>query len=720
MHAKHAAPDHMAAYGAALLARGYDIIPIKQGLKHPGMTGWQSLRVGLRHDAERLARGSPSSAAMVAKWSADPSLTGVGVMCSTVFGIDCDLYDDFVADHVARLIEARVGVSTRRIGQAPKVLIPYRCAQPMREGRSARYRDPANQVFDATGKELFHGLDFWGDGRQFVAEGNHPDTGAPYYYDGPRLADLERDALPLIDADDVAHIQEAFAAVAVSLGWDAVDRATEAGLKVIDTTSTGDPFEFVMPTFGASLDEARAMLAKIDPDLPGDAYDIAIKAVCHEFDGSADALQVLQDWASQGVKWADSGVSQLRTRWERAKRGAGPTTAPVRLATIQDWINKGTHAADTGDAFPVVDEPAAPKKKRGFEILSEFVADTTPHNWTIRGIITHGEMSMLFADPESYKSFIALDMAMHIATGRDWHGRRVKKGAVLIIAGEGRHGLKARVRAWCRHHGVDPEGVMVGVSRDATPINEPEPVKMLAKEIAEFSAQYAPPVLVIVDTLARNNSGNENDAVDAGVFVSHVGKLQAHFDCAFLLIHHTGTSNKERGRGSSAIPGALDSSYRLERQGDLLVAMTCTKMKDAPHPPAKWFAGDVVELDPAIDPDTGDTVPVNSLVFSETEARTGEASGAASDPRQGLRGVQLAVYDLIAAEGPVDRDTLYGMADTLAGEPWGETARKRREQVRMAVLRMVDKGLVSAPDGGKIATVEHLNAADGMPVFVEI
>jgi hypothetical protein len=235
-----------------------------------------------------------------------------------------------------------------------------------------------------------------------------------------------------------------------------------------------------------------------------------------------------------------------------------------------------------------------------------------------------------------------------------------------------------------------------------------------------FSAQYAPPVLVIVDTLARNNSGNENDAVDAGVFVKHVSKLQHHFGCAFLLIHHTGTSNKERGRGSSAIPGALDSSYRLEKQGDRLISMTCTKMKDAEHPPPKWFQGDIVSLDPAWDPDTGDMIPVNSLVFTETAPRSGEVAQAAGDARQGLRGAQLAVYDLIAAEGPVDRDTLYGLAAEMVGDPWHETPAKRREQARSSMRKLEAKGLIRAPVDGKIATTEHLAAADGLTLSVEI
>ncbi|EFJ1799934.1 AAA family ATPase [Escherichia coli] len=37
----------------------------------------------------------------------------------------------------------------------------------------------------------------------------------------------------------------------------------------------------------------------------------------------------------------------------------------------------------------------------------------------------------------SYKSFLAGSWACHVATGRQWGGRRVAHGAVLYVVGEG-------------------------------------------------------------------------------------------------------------------------------------------------------------------------------------------------------------------------------------------------------------------------------------------
>ena len=54
---------------------------------------------------------------------------------------------------------------------------------------------------------------------------------------------------------------------------------------------------------------------------------------------------------------------------------------------------------------------------------------------------------MVFGPSGAKKSFLVYDLACCIATGKDWHGHRVKQGNVLIIAGEGHGGLNRRLKA---------------------------------------------------------------------------------------------------------------------------------------------------------------------------------------------------------------------------------------------------------------------------------
>jgi hypothetical protein len=58
-------------------------------------------------------------------------------------------------------------------------------------------------------------------------------------------------------------------------------------------------------------------------------------------------------------------------------------------------------------------------------------------NWLIDGVIAPNTINWMVASPESFKTFIALDMAACIASGRPWHGRPTKEADVLYLSAEG-------------------------------------------------------------------------------------------------------------------------------------------------------------------------------------------------------------------------------------------------------------------------------------------
>ena len=75
--------------------------------------------------------------------------------------------------------------------------------------------------------------------------------------------------------------------------------------------------------------------------------------------------------------------------------------------------------------------------------------------WQVQGLIPEGALVCLYGAPGEGKTFVTIDLALSIAAGVDWHGREVKQGAVVYIAAEGGGGVKARARAWLKHHGVE-------------------------------------------------------------------------------------------------------------------------------------------------------------------------------------------------------------------------------------------------------------------------
>ncbi len=65
-------------------------------------------------------------------------------------------------------------------------------------------------------------------------------------------------------------------------------------------------------------------------------------------------------------------------------------------------------------------------------------------HWLIDGVIAPNTINWMVASPESFKTFIALDMAACIASGRPWHGRSTKQTRVLYLSAEGGNDIHIR------------------------------------------------------------------------------------------------------------------------------------------------------------------------------------------------------------------------------------------------------------------------------------
>lgn len=179
--------------------------------------------------------------------------------------------------------------------------------------------------------------------------------------------------------------------------------------------------------------------------------------------------------------------------------------------------------------------------------------------WLVAGIIPEG-LAVLFGAPGTYKSFVALDWALCVATGRPWHGHAVEGGHVVYVAAEGAGGLARRVGAWAEHHGatVDDLG-QIHFLAQAVNLLDGDQVERTRKTLATLPE---PPALLVVDTAARSMvGGDENSARDVGSFIAAVDEQRVG---TRLVVHHAGKGGDERG--SSALRGAADVMARVDRK----------------------------------------------------------------------------------------------------------------------------------------------------------
>jgi hypothetical protein len=221
---------------------------------------------------------------------------------------------------------------------------------------------------------------------------------------------------------------------------------------------------------------------------------------------------------------------------------------------------------DDYDSNAPMHEESTKAKPLFLNIESWDTIQDEPVEWLIEKVIPKKSFVALYGPPGSYKSFIALDIAEAVATGRTWMGNEIRTpGAVLYICGEGHGGIGARIRA-CKIHNNTQQGAEIYVIRHQLNLRSSEEdfnLLMLSIQqlINETGVEFS---LLQIDTLARAfGGGNENDSQDMGAFITNIGRVQRMLDCTIMILHHSGKDATRGLRGHSSLLGAVDTQLEL-------------------------------------------------------------------------------------------------------------------------------------------------------------
>jgi hypothetical protein len=324
---------------------------------------------------------------------------------------------------------------------------------------------------------------------------------------------------------------------------------------------------------------------------------------------------------------------------------------------------------------------APPKPAKHIAIEHWDSIQDEPVKWLIHSVIPVGAFTALYGPPGSFKSFIALDIAEAIATGRTWMGNEVtESGAVLYIAGEGFGGVGARIKA-CKQHHQTEDGAPIYVIRHQLNLRasvEDFNALMLAVEtlVMETGIDFK---LIVVDTLARAfGGGDENSASDMMQFVVTCGHIQKIVQgAALMILHHSGKDSAKGMRGSSALLGAVDTELELIRFEDSMKGIIRTaKQKDGEDGTRTGFEMVKVELAaPAGSLHIGE--PVTSLAVQASdlnESANGGKGNAGAGKNQRLE--MSCLETVVKSKGILKYiDGLQRMAVDL--EDWRQELRSR-------------------------------------------
>lgn len=213
-------------------------------------------------------------------------------------------------------------------------------------------------------------------------------------------------------------------------------------------------------------------------------------------------------------------------------------------------------------------KPVAATAKPRIRILDlDDIENLAPPSFLIEEVLTESGLSMLWGRSGAMKSFVALDMAMCVATGSAWHGKATRRGLVVYLAAEGSHGLGRRAIGWRKTRGKDLPAPLFKLIPHSVALTSDD----LEAMVAAILALGAKPALIIIDTLARTfGTGDENKQADMNAYVSAADKLREATDANVMIVHHSGVHEDRRERGSNVLRGAADTVIKVSRKDDKL------------------------------------------------------------------------------------------------------------------------------------------------------
>jgi hypothetical protein len=229
-----------------------------------------------------------------------------------------------------------------------------------------------------------------------------------------------------------------------------------------------------------------------------------------------------------------------------------------------------THGVDLS-AF-IADAPAATSPLRPAPLLVGELVDAHPElrPAVIHGLLREGETMNIIASPKTGKSWLTLDLAIAVATGRAWLGRyETAPGEVLIIDNELHRETSAhRIPQVARARGVAMREIRERIAVDNLRGRLQDIFTLAPYFEALEPGRYK---VIVLDAFYRfmPAGGDENDN---GTMANIYNRLDAFADrlrCCFVLIHHStkgsqsGKSVTDVGAGAGAQSRATDTHVVL-------------------------------------------------------------------------------------------------------------------------------------------------------------
>lgn len=211
-----------------------------------------------------------------------------------------------------------------------------------------------------------------------------------------------------------------------------------------------------------------------------------------------------------------------------------------------------------------------PKKEGLFVDTLAWLSEDFDTEELVEGWLPKGEALIgLFGNSGAGKTFLALDLALTLATGLpSWQGQQTLGNRLNVgyFCAEGFRNFKKRVIGWLKYHNMTPQDIAdtFHATNVTMGMDEDENLERLKVAILDSGRLD----FIIIDTLNRYMTGNENDTADSTKMINSFGVLSKLCSCPVCYLTHKGVSKdaSDRQRGSSVWLAACDLSIDLRRE----------------------------------------------------------------------------------------------------------------------------------------------------------
>lgn len=184
--------------------------------------------------------------------------------------------------------------------------------------------------------------------------------------------------------------------------------------------------------------------------------------------------------------------------------------------------------------------------------------------WLVDGIWQAGTYGMIAGEPKTYKSVLATDLALSVASGKPFLNTYevLQPGKVLFIQEENNEAtVQDRVHKVANH-----KGLMTTTSY-GIPIIIPLPIVFsnnfgidltddTCRELIENTIKAEQPIMVILDPLYMMlGAVEENSATEVRDVLRWLTYIRNTYGCAIVLCHHYNKGNDTKSRGGSKMRG---------------------------------------------------------------------------------------------------------------------------------------------------------------------